>query len=294
MNYLSHEVSHLKLDLSDLSSALSSRLASLESKFTSVSEEVASLRPVVNSAAPHVTAHSIPGTSSPQSSLFRSPRHPKVPSPENRKFNLIVSGVPEAPEGQARLSRVNHDFECVSSIFSELFDTANGPPIQIRDCRHLGRFRSGSKGSRSRLVLVTLDSVLAVDRLLSRTASAGSKSIRIRRDLSPKAQSAHTLLLKERRNLIESGVEHSDIALQRMSLLVKGRVYGTIRGDTFKLAGASTSPLVTAPFPCSSVPVSTSSSPLVNAPFSSSYNSESSALPSSEIAPTSAVSNPAL
>ena len=193
MNYLSHEVSRLKLDLSDLSSALSSRLASLESKFTSVSEKVASLRPVVNSAAPHVTAHSIPGTSSPQLSLFRSPRHPKVPSPENRKFNLIVSGVPEAPEGQARLSRVNHDFECVSSIFSELFDTANGP-IQIRDCCHLGRFRSGSEGSRSRLVLVTLDSVLAVDRLLSRTASAGSKSVRIRRDLSPKAQSARTLV----------------------------------------------------------------------------------------------------
>ena len=117
MNYLSHEVSHLKLDLSDFSSALSSRLASLESKFTSVSEEVASLCPVVNSNAPHVTAHSVPGTSSPQS-LFGSPWHPKVPSPKNRKFNLIVSGVLEAPEGQARLSRVNHDFERVSSIFS--------------------------------------------------------------------------------------------------------------------------------------------------------------------------------
>ena len=167
VNYLSHEVSHLKLDLSDLSSALSSRLASLESKFTSVSEEVASLRPVVNSAAPHVTAHSIPGTSSPQSSLFRSPRHPKVPSPENRKFNLIVSGVPEAPEGQARLSRVNHDFERVSSIFSELLGTVNSPPIRIRDCRRLGRFQSGSEDSRSRLVLVTLDLVLAVDSILS-------------------------------------------------------------------------------------------------------------------------------
>ena len=121
VNYLSHEVSHLKLDLSDISSTLSSRLASLESKFTSVSEEVASLRPVVNSTAPNVTSHSVPSTSSPQSSLSRSPRHPKVPSPENRKFNLIVSGVPEAPEGQARLSRVNHDFEHVSSIFSELW-----------------------------------------------------------------------------------------------------------------------------------------------------------------------------
>ena len=116
-----------------------------------------------------------------------------------------------------------------------------------------------------------------MDSLLSRAASAGSRSVRIRRDLSPKARSARTLLLKERRNLIESGVERSDIALQRMSLLVKGRVYGTIRGDTFKLAGASTSPLVTAPFHCLSVPVSTSSSPLANAPFSSSSNSECSA-----------------
>ena len=215
-----------------------------------------------------------------------------MPSPENRKFNLIVSGVPEAPEGQARWSCVNHDFERVSSIFSELLDIANDPPIRIRDCHRLGRFQSGSKDSHSRLVLVTLDSVLAVDSILSRAASAGSRSVRIRRDLSPKARSARSLLLKERRNLIESGVERSDIALQRMSLLVKGRVYGTIRGDTFKLAGASTSPLVTAPFPCSSVPVSTSSSPLANAPFSSSSNSESSALPSSEIAPTSAASSP--
>ena len=91
-------------------------------------------------------------------------------SSENRKFNLIVSGVPDAPEGQARLSRVNHDFERVSSIFSELLDTSNGPPVCIWDCRRLGRFQRDSEGSRSRLVLVTLDSVLAVDSILSKLA----------------------------------------------------------------------------------------------------------------------------
>ena len=113
VNDLSHEVSRLKQDHSDLSNFLSSRLTSLKSKYTSVSEELASRRPLVN---PH---HSDSSTSPSQLSRqpSSSPECPKVSSAENRKFNFIVSGVPEAPEGQARLCRVNYDFERVSSIF---------------------------------------------------------------------------------------------------------------------------------------------------------------------------------
>ena len=116
VNYLSHEVSHLKQDLSDLSNTLSYCLTSLESKYTSISEELASQRPEHNSTTFHHPDSSI---SPPQLSrqASSSPKRPIVSSAENRKFNLIVSGVPEAPEGQARLSRVNHDFEHVSSIF---------------------------------------------------------------------------------------------------------------------------------------------------------------------------------
>ena len=230
----------MEQDLSDLSNTLSSRLASLESKYTSVSEELAFRCPVVNPTTSH---HSDSSTSPSQLSRqpSSSPKRPKVSSAENRKFNLIVSGVPEAPEGQARLSRVNHDFERVFSIFSELLDTSIGPPVCIRDCRRLGRFQRDSESSRSRLVLVTPDLVLAVNSILSKVASAGSRSVRIRRDLSLEARLAHSLLMKERRKLIDSGVERSDIVLQRTNLFVKGNVYGTFHGDTFKLASASAS-----------------------------------------------------
>ena len=154
-----------------------------------------------------------------------------MPSPENRKFNLIVSGVPEAPEGQARLSRVNHDFERVSSIFSWI------PQMVLLFESETAVVWADSRAAQRIPALVLFWSPWI--RCLPWT----SRSVRIRRYLSPKARSARSLLLKEWQNLIESGVEHSDIALRRMSLLVKGRVYGTICGDTFQLAGASTSPL---------------------------------------------------
>ena len=166
-------ITNTKQDLSDLSNSLSSRLTSLESKYTSISEELAPpQRPVHNPTTSHHPDSSI---SPPQLSHqpSSSPKCPKVSSAENRKFNLIVSGVPEAPEGQAR-STMNSSV--VSSIFSELLDTSNGPPVSIWEFRHLGRFQRDSESSCSRLVLVTLDSVLAVDSILSKAASAGSWS----------------------------------------------------------------------------------------------------------------------
>ena len=110
--------------------------------------------------------------------------------------------------------------------------------------------------------------------------------------MSLEARLAHSLLMKERQKLIDSGVERSDIVLRRTNLIVKGHVYGTVRGDTFKLASASASLPVTAPISASSSPESVSNSPLVIAPFPISSAPESSTLPSSESATASAASSP--
>ena len=176
---------------------------------------------------------SIPGVTPTPS---RSPRAVKNPisltqssSMENRKFNLVLSCIPEAPSGQSRSVRAHAIFE---KVFSKVLGDANDSPPLIRDCRRLGKFQSLSDGSRPRPVLVTLDSVLTVDRILSKASSAGLGSVKIRRDLPFEDRLVHAVLMKERWSLIQSG---SSIKLRKRSLLVDGQTHGSVVNGSFVL-----------------------------------------------------------
>ena len=99
----------------------------------------------------------------------------------DRRFNVIVFGVPEMPSGSSRLARQRHDFREVSSVITNL-ENDSDHTSSICDCRRVGKYDSGR--SRPRPVLVLLNSTADVHNILSRRHHFTSP-ILIKPDLSP-------------------------------------------------------------------------------------------------------------
>ena len=154
-----------------------------------------------------------------------------VVSNESRKFNIVVFGVSETTKGSSRFVRQNNDFLAVSSIITNLEEGTNHTTT-IRDCHRLGKY--DHSGSRSRPLLVTLNSTADVLRILSKRHLLPS-SISIKADLSPTARKVETILLKERWRLIESGANRNSVKIRGTSLYLNGRPYGKVINFEFTL-----------------------------------------------------------
>ena len=147
-----------------------------------------------------------------------------------RKFNLLVFGVKECPQGTARHLRTTKDLEVITSILStvdHMFTTTT-----IRDCIRLGRYKIHS----NRPVLVMLNSSFAVSSVLSKRSRLSQlPNISIKPDLSPKVRDIASKLLKERRSLISNGVDSKLIKLRGNLIYVNNVKHGVVVDSVFKL-----------------------------------------------------------
>ena len=153
-----------------------------------------------------------------------------------RKFNLVLRGLPESPEGTSKSARLSSDLHestlVLSSIVPGLSDSS------IRDCFRLGKFFAG----RHRPLLVKFTRSCDVATALSNRSklSAGDfPGVYIKPDLSHKARRIESILLKERWNLIESGVARASIKLQGSSLFVNNLLFGSVTDAGFQLSSDS-------------------------------------------------------
>ena len=142
----------------------------------------------------------------------------------DRRFNIIVFGVPEMPSGSSRLARHGHDFREVSSIISNLEKDSDHNSL-IRDCRRVGKYDSGR--SRPRPVLVILNSTADVHNILSRRRLLTSP-VFIKPDLSPASRKIEAFLLKERWRLINSGNDRRCIKIRGPSIYLNGQLHGRV------------------------------------------------------------------
>lgn len=147
-----------------------------------------------------------------------------LPSDSDRKFNIVVFGVSELPGGSSRFLRNNHDFQEVSSILSNL-ELGPNQSSSIRDCHRLGKYVSDSL--RPRPLLVQLNSTADVYKVLSKRHNVPS-SVSIKPDLSPANRKIEALLLKERWQLIESGVDRRSIKIRGSNIYVNNQLHGKV------------------------------------------------------------------
>lgn len=102
----------------------------------------------------------------------------------------------------------------------------------VRDCFRLGKYSS----DRSRPLLVTLNRSCDVSGILSNKSRLADKpSIGIRADLPPHLRLSRSIILKQRRDLISSGVNPSVIKVGNLSLYVHGKKFGSVVNQEFQL-----------------------------------------------------------
>ena len=147
----------------------------------------------------------------------------------DKKFNVVVYGIKESPPETKRETRNKNDLD---NLISSLSDASLSiEPHAIKDSHRLGKYKSSKKQPRPLLVKF-LRSTDASDVL--RNKSKLSPPVYIKPDLTPDEKAKESTLLKERRVLIEQGVNRKQIKLQNYSILVNGKLHCKIEKSKLK------------------------------------------------------------
>ena len=188
--------------------SLDKRIQELEEKLTNKTIDVP------QSALPV----SLPPTSSPPVS------NPSLSL--DKKFNVVVYGIPESPPNTDRQSRQKHDVEQVLKPLSDIDDDIKSSAF--RDIYRLGKFRDNRTKPRPLLVKF-LRSIDASNLLRNKTKL--KPGIFLKSDLSTEERAKESLLLKERWSLIQKGTERKRIKLRNFSILVDNQIHCKVEGS---------------------------------------------------------------
>lgn len=140
----------------------------------------------------------------------------KLPSNNpNKKFNILVYGINECPEGSTRHTRITKDMEDVTTVISKVDPSI--PSNSIRDCVRLGKYTKRN----CRPILVKLSRSCKVTGILAnRKKLADTPGISIKPDMSKEERLTESALLKTRWELMNSGTERKRIKIRGKSLYV--------------------------------------------------------------------------
>ena len=146
-----------------------------------------------------------------------------------RKFNIVLYGIEEAPKGSNRLVRSTHDDEEITSTLSVVDESFTHQ--SIRDSFRLGRYDENKK----RPILVKFSRFSDASSVLSKRRNLATlEGIRIQPDLSPQDRITLSVLLKERRKLIDQdSVDRQQIRIRGNSIYVNGKKHGNADGSSF-------------------------------------------------------------
>ena len=158
-----------------------------------------------------------------------APFKPTSHNPE-RKYNIVVYGIDECPKGLPRYMRTTRDTESVMAIIHSV--DASIPEQSLRDCLRLGKFTD----EKHRPILAKLSRSCEVSSILSNRGKLNSKpGISIKPDMTRGEREIESLLLKECRQLINSGTERSSIKIRGNALYIDRKKYGSVVNSTFSL-----------------------------------------------------------
>ena len=205
-------------------------ISSLKESLASLQRDVAALQELQSMGNQSVVSSpEEPVSSNPRGSL-PSTRQPPRTHGSDRNFNLIVSGIEESAPGTTRRDRLAHDNNKLSTLLSFLLP--NFSDQSVRDCSRLGRYLR----DRTRPLLVVLNRSCDVSTVLSnKSRLADRPNIKINRDLSPSLRKTRSVLLTQRRHLISSGIDRSNIKIGKNELYVNGHKHGLVVGHEYKL-----------------------------------------------------------
>ena len=153
----------------------------------------------------------------------------------DRKYNVIVYGIDENPPNTKRHTRLKNDIKAFHNALVSA--SIQIEPSAIKDCFRLGKYKSGSEYPRP-LLIKFLRSTDATYLLTSKTQL--KHPIYIKPDLTPLEKSNESLLLKERKILIQKGTDRQHIKLRNSHLYVNDQPF--VKAENGKLCYCSLPP----------------------------------------------------
>ena len=146
----------------------------------------------------------------------------KASNPD-RKFCVVVYGLNENPKGTPKHCRISNDVKSASELNQPLCPELTEQ--SIRDCSRLGKYTSDHNWP---LLIQLFRSCDASSILLNRRTLVQTPKVFIKPYMSHKERTTESTLLRERRSLINSGIERSSIRLHGNTLYVNKKKYGYI------------------------------------------------------------------
>ena len=214
-------------------------IATLKQAIDSLSQETARLKCIIcqpdtvstttQLSPATVTAPHIPPPQ-PQTSQQNLPQDTQNrASNVTRKFNVVIRGIRECPHGMPPHDRALSDDSSVFTVLSKILPSLAN--ISVRDCRRLGKYSETSL--RPRPLLVTLTKSREVYDILAKRNVLAKENIFIKPDLSPADRHVESILLKERRALIDTGTNSKSIKLRGDKLFIDDQAYGRVADGVF-------------------------------------------------------------
>ena len=102
----------------------------------------------------------------------------------------------------------------------------------MRDCRRIGKYDVSKP--RPRPIIVTLNSTIEVSSILARRRFV-THPVTIKADLTPAERKTESILLRERRKLIEDRYERRSIKMYNSSLYLNGKLHGLVVNTSYQL-----------------------------------------------------------
>ena len=153
------------------------------------------------------------------------------PTSHDRKCNIVVYGISEPAPNTDRQMRVKQDIKGVLTAFAPVNDQLD--PNAIKDCFRLGKYNSNHTRPRPLMVkfLRTIDAahILSNRKLLQ-------SPVYVKPDLTPEERKTESLLLKERRVLIDKGVTRNRIKLRNSQLFVDNQLHCAVQSSKIQFS----------------------------------------------------------
>lgn len=148
---------------------------------------------------------------------------PKSSNTQDRRFNLVVYGVDECAKGTPRYMRSAQDTSTAADVLASINDKLS--EHSIRDCQRLGKYCETKK----RPLLVKLTRSCDVTSILSKRSKLVDRpGLSIKPDMTKEERKIQSILLQERRKLIQSGESSQHVKLRGNSLYLNKRKHGSV------------------------------------------------------------------
>ena len=137
---------------------------------------------------------------------------------------MVLYGVDECPSGTSRSARLAADLECLFATIDSTFQAQ-----ALKDCFRLRKYNRAH--DKPRPILVKFVRIADVSNILSKKRNLHQPYF-----IKPeclKSKEAGTVLMRERWNLIQSGIPRNEVKLRNARLYVKNKLHGSVVDSSF-------------------------------------------------------------